>query len=241
MSSKDTRRPTYHVYEVAAIFWYTVPMDFSTLMIDLDDTVYPADSGVWQAIRQRIDLFVAEKFQLPMEDAIQLRHKLFLEYGTTMRGLQAAYHIDEDEYLAFVHHIPLSDYLKPDPDLADILRRIPQRKIIFTNADTAHARRVLAVLELEDCFDEIIDIKAIAPYCKPMLPAFEIALRRVGGPDPAGCVLVDDQIHNIRTARELGMFAVRVSAASPDPAANATIARLVELPAVLAIDPHRFN
>ncbi len=209
-------------------------MNFSTLLIDLDDTVYPADSGVWQAIRQRIDLFVAEKFRLPMEDAMLLRQKLFLEYGTTMRGLQAAYHIDEDEYLAFVHHIPLADYLQPDPELADILGRIPQRKIIFTNADTAHARRVLAVLELEDCFDQIIDIKAMAPYCKPMLPAFEIALRQAGDPVPAGCVLVDDQIHNIRAARELGMFTVRVSANPPDPAAHATIARLDELPAVLA-------
>lgn len=216
-------------------------MNFTTLLIDLDDTVYPADSGVWQAIRQRIDLFVSEKFQLPLDQAQQFRQKLFLEYGTTLRGLQTVYHIDEDEYLAFVHDVPLVDLLKPDPDLEQVLEQLPQRKIIFTNADAAHARRVLAVLGLETCFDAIIDIKAMAPYCKPMPPAFEIALRQAGVKDPAGCLLADDQVHNVRTARALGIYAVRVGAAEPDPAANATIARLADLPEVLPISDRRLH
>jgi pyrimidine 5'-nucleotidase len=209
-------------------------MNFETIFIDLDDTVYPADSGVWKAIRQRIDLFVAEKFALPPEEAARLRQKLFLEYGTTMRGLQAVYHIDEDEYLAFVHHVPLADFIQPDPALAAGLKQIPQRKIIFTNADVPHARRVLAVLGLQDCFEAIIDIKAMAPYCKPMPPAFAIALRQAGVQDPARCILVDDQPHNIRAARALGLYTVRVSAAGPDPEAHATIARLADLPAVVS-------
>lgn len=208
-------------------------MNFKTLLIDLDDTVYPANSGVWQAIRQRIDLFVCQKFQLPMEDAMRLRQNLFLEYGTTMRGLQAVYQIDEDEYLAFVHDVPLAQFIQPNPELAKVLKTLGQRKIIFTNADTAHARRVLTVLGLHDCFDATIDIKAMSPYCKPMAPAFEIALRLAGVDDPSSCVLVDDQPHNIRAARELGLYTVRVSATGPDPAAHATIARLADLPAVL--------
>ena len=186
-------------------------MNFTTLLIDLDDTVYPADSGVWQAIRQRIDLFVCEKFQLPWEEARQFRQKLFLEYGTTLRGLQAVYHIDEDEYLAFVHDVPLADFLKPDPALEQVLKQLPHRKIIFTNADTAHARRVLAVLGLEACFDEIIDIKVMSPYCKPMPAAFEIALQRAGVEDPAGCMLVDDQAPYVPKRLEEGGRILRLS------------------------------
>ena len=82
-------------------------MPYSTLFIDLDDTLYPADSGVWKAIRERIDLYVMEKFHLPLEDARVRRQELFLRYGTTMRGLQAEYQVNEDEYLAFVHDVPL--------------------------------------------------------------------------------------------------------------------------------------
>jgi pyrimidine 5'-nucleotidase len=217
------------------LFWYTHPMLFSTLLIDLDDTVYSRDSGVWQAIRQRIDLYVAEKFHLSLNEAVRRRQDLFLRYGTTMRGLQAEYSIDEDEYLAFVHDVPLTRFLQPDPDLCCMFRRYPQRKVIFTNADVHHARRVLTVLNLEDCFEQIIDIKAMAPYCKPMPTAFQIALTTIGETDPARCVLVDDSPNNIQAARALGLFAIRVGTSEPDPNANATISRLADLPEVFPV------
>jgi pyrimidine 5'-nucleotidase len=211
-------------------------MPISTLFIDLDDTVYPAESGVWKAIGQRIDLFVAEKFSLGREEAYERRQQLFFRYGTTMRGLQAEYAIDEDEYLAFVHDIPLNQYLAPDPNLARVLHRYPQRKLIFTNADVAHARRVLAVLGISDCFDDIVDIKRMHPYCKPMPGAFQIALETAGSPLPEECALFDDHAGNIRAARALGMSAIRVGALQPDPEASATIARLADLLSVLPLD-----
>lgn len=210
-------------------------MFFSTLLIDLDDTVYPVETGIWKAIRQRIDLYVAQHFHLPMEEARYLRQQLFQRYGTTLRGLRAEYQIDEDEYLGFVHDIPLSDYLQPDPALGKILAGYPQRRLIFTNADSRHARRVLDALGLAACFEDIIDIKVTHPFCKPMQEAFQIALQRCGEADPSRCVLVDDQALNVKAARSVGMHAIRVSA-TQDPEAHATIRRLIDLPAVLPVN-----
>ena len=207
-------------------------MRYSILFIDLDDTLYPADSGVWMAIRQRIDLYVMEKFHLPLEEARARRQELFLRYGTTMRGLQAEYHVNEDEYLAFVHDVPLVDFLRPNPGLCRMLQNYPQRKVIFTNADANHARRVLAVLGLSACFQQIIDIKAMAPYCKPMQEAFRIALKEAGEADPSRCVLVDDQAHNVRAAQAFGMHVIRVGPLETG-FETATIARLDDLPEVL--------
>jgi putative hydrolase of the HAD superfamily len=155
-----------------------------------------------------------------------------MRYGTTMRGLQAEYHIDEDEYLAYVHDVPLVQFLKPAPELAHMLAGYRQRKIILTNADTAHARRVLAVLGLDACFDQIIDIKGMAPYCKPMPEAFRLALAQSGESDAARCVLVDDAAHNVAGARDAGFFAIRI-APTLDTAAHATITHLADLPLVL--------
>ncbi len=207
-------------------------MVFSTLFIDLDDTLYPFESGVWQAIRARIDLYVALRFNMTSGEARILREDLFTRYGTTMRGLQAEYHIDEDEYLAYVHNVPLEQFLRPAPELAHMLASYPQRKIILTNADAAHARRVLAVLGLSECFEQIIDIKAMAPYCKPMPQAFRLVLEQSGEADPARCVLVDDSAGNVLGGRAAGFFVVRV-AAQADPAAHATIPCLADLPRVL--------
>lgn len=204
----------------------------TTLFIDLDDTLYPADCGVWMAIRGRIDRYVMETFHLSLTEARALRERLFLRYGTTMRGLQAEYRLDEEQYLAFVHDVPLADYLHPNPALCHVLRRCPQRKIILTNADTPHARRVLRALNLDDCFDGVIDIQALAPYCKPMQEAFRQALALSGESDPARCVLVDDQPANVLAAHAFGMQAILVGA----PRAGfdlPVISRLEDLPGVL--------
>jgi len=226
------RASTYQLCKAGGLFGILSRMDFSTLLIDLDDTVYPKESGVWQAIRERIDQYLVQHFQLTPVAARQLRQDLFMRYGTTMRGLQAEYQIDEDEFLAYVHHVPLGQFLQPAPELAHMLAGYSQRKMILTNADSAHARRVLAVLGLSACFEQIIDIKAMAPYCKPMPAAFGLALKRAGEADPARCVLVDDAAGNIEGGRAAGFFVVRV-ADEADPTAHATIARLADLPRVL--------
>ncbi len=208
-------------------------MAFTTFFIDLDDTLYPASSGLWLAIRHRIELFVAYKLNLPAEKADAVRRNLFSQYGTTLRGLQAAYHVDEEEYLSYVHDLPLSSYIGPDPSLKETLQSYPQQKVIFTNADTAHARRVLAARDLTGCFEKIIDIHAIQPYCKPMPEAFQIAFDLLGV-DPRQCVLIDDSLPNLVTAKSFGMRTVWISDKPPEPAADCSIPSVNELKLVLA-------
>ena len=205
---------------------------FTTLFMDLDDTLYPASSGLWLAIRQRIELFVAKKLNLPLEEALVVRHNLFIQYGTTLRGLQAAYQVDENEYLSFVHDLPLSDYFGPDLSLRETLLAYPEHKVIFTNADMSHARRVLAARELEGCFDKIIDIHAIQPFCKPMPEAFKIAFDLLGV-DPRQCVLIDDMLPNLVTAKSFGMRTVWITDKARELAADFTIPVVNELPKVL--------
>lgn len=205
-----------------------------TLFIDLDDTLYPADSGVWQAIRDRIDQYMHTVLGIPQAEVPGIRQHLFRTYGTTLRGLEATMHIDTLDYLRFVHDVPLSQYLQPDPDLRRVLTAYKLRKFIFTNGDRAHALRVLSVLGLSDVFDEIIDITMLSPYCKPMPEAFEIARQQTRYPLPVNCVLVDDAPRNLVAAHKLGFQTVLVGPAdrSTIPFASA-IDRLVHLPEVI--------
>jgi len=115
----------------------------TTLLFDLDDTLYHPSSGVWQAIGERINRFMAERVGIPAERVAALREQYFVTFGTTLNGLRANHGVDPEEYLAFVHDIPLDRLLAEDLQLQGMLALLPQRKVIFSNADRAHAQRVL--------------------------------------------------------------------------------------------------
>ena len=208
-------------------------MPYTTLFFDLDDTLYPPSTGVWDAIGDRINLYMQTRVGVPENEVSELREHLYRTYGTTLRGLTLTRGIDPHDYLAFVHDLPLRQYLTPDPRVRPLLSRYSQRKVIFTNADQAHARRVLDVLELADCFDQIIDVLDVAPYCKPMPGAFEQALRLAGETDARSSVFIDDAPHNLKAAREAGFYTIRVGSGAPNGCCHASIASLLDLPTVL--------
>jgi putative hydrolase of the HAD superfamily len=210
-----------------------MPMQFTTLFFDLDETLYPHGSGVWEAIAGRITLFMTERMGFQPEQVVSIREKYFREFGTTLRGLQTYHNVDMDDYLAFVHDVPLSGYIHPDPEVRSALASLPARKFIFTNADANHARRVLEAVGLQGLFDGIIDVHSIAPYCKPMPEAFELALKAAGSPAPGSCVLLDDQRRITRAGRGLGMYTILVGDANPGEDADAAMLHLAGLPALL--------
>ncbi len=208
-------------------------MTISTIFFDVDDTLYSADSGLWLQIKERIGLYMLEKLHIPAGQVPTLRRQYFEQYGTTLRGLQANYTFEVTDFLAYVHDLPLADYIQPNPALRPALEALPARKFIFTNADVNHARRVLSVLQVEDCFDGIIDVLAIDPYCKPMPQAFAIALQAAGASDPRECAMIDDLPRTTRAAREQGLYTILYGQAGPHPEADATLTDWSQLPGLL--------
>ena len=208
-------------------------MCFEVLFFDLDDTLYPKDSGLWQAIRQRIDQYLVEKMNLPKEIVSDLRKELFQKYGTTLRGLEQMFQVDEQDFLNYVHDLPLADYLQPDPKLRQTLGEYPQRKVIFTNADTNHANRVISTLGLDGCFDQIIDIRDIHPYCKPQPEAFDKALELANVKNPQECVMIDDSLRNLVSAKEAGLFTIQMGVQDCPPGVDASLVSLLDLPSVI--------
>jgi pyrimidine 5'-nucleotidase len=158
------------------------------------------------------------------------RHNLFINHGTTLRGLQIHYDVDPHEYLSFVHDLPLHQYLQPDPALRHMLLDIPYRRWIFTNSDKAHALRVMDILGISDCFEGIIDVWAMDPLCKPQQAAYTFALDAVGTPIPSCCALVEDSIRNLVPAHDLGFFTVLVGQNGLHPAVDRSLDAIHNLP-----------
>jgi len=208
-------------------------MRFTTLFFDLDDTLYPSSTGLWKAIKERMNLYMREHMGIPEKDVPVLREQYFKMYGTTLRGLQARHNVDTEDYLAFVHDLPLSEYLTPNPLQREIIASLPGRKLIFTNADVNHARRILAALQLDDLFDTVIDVNAVAPYCKPMPESFAIAQELADEPDPRKCVVIDDLPHTTRAALEAGMASILYGTDEPTAEASGVFTDWNHLPVLL--------
>ena len=204
-------------------------MHFKSLYFDLDDTLYPSSSGLWEAIRERMNTYMQKYINLPLPEIVRMRQDYLETYGTTLRGLQAHYEVDTDEYLAYVHDLPLEKYIQPNPELKQLLLSLPQRRWIFTNSDGNHATRVLKILGVEDCFNGIIDIRAVDFACKPDKIAYQRALEITGEDDPARCMIFDDAVRNLTPAHEMGFYTVLVGKNGVDPSIDRFIGNLSEL------------
>lgn len=208
-------------------------MKFTTIFFDLDDTLYPSHVGLWSAIKARMTDYMEERLRIPPAEIPALREKYYLQYGTTLHGLQKHHHVDVQEYLAYVHDLPLADYLTPDPALRSIIASLPTRNLIFTNADVHHAERVLSTLNLRDLFTAIVDVNAIDPYCKPMPESFDIAMKTAGETDPSRCVMIDDLARTTRAAKEVGLSSILYGGTMVNGDADASLSDWNELRGIL--------
>jgi putative hydrolase of the HAD superfamily len=183
------------------------------LLCDLDNTLYPPDSGLMPAVGRRMLRYIVECVDLPPDEAEQLKLQYYREYGTTMRGLILHHGIDPEDYLAFVHDVPLASYILPNPDLDAMLAGIPLRKAVFTNADGDHAVRVLDQLGVRHHFEWIVDVREFGFNSKPHPSAYQRILDVLGA-RPDECVMVDDAAENLAPAKDLGMLTVLVGDSS---------------------------
>jgi putative hydrolase of the HAD superfamily len=204
-------------------------MRFTTIFFDLDDTLYPSNAGLWGAIKNRMNDYMHKRMNIPAEEIPALREKYYLQYGTTLHGLQKHHNITVDDFLAYVHDLPLSNYLTPDPCQRSVIASLPTRNLIFTNADIPHAERVLAALNLRDLFFAIVDVNTVAPYCKPMPESFAIAMKLAGETDPSRCVMIDDLTRTTRAAKSAGMFSILFGETAMNGDANVSLSDWNEL------------
>jgi putative hydrolase of the HAD superfamily len=204
------------------------------LLLDVDNTLYPASCGVVDRVDALINRYLIERVGIDPAEVDAIRRRLWSDYGTTLHGLMHGHGIDADDYLRFVHAIELGDLLARDDRLAAMLRRIPLLKIAVTNGSAAHARGVLGCLGVRELFFRIYGLERLGFVPKPYVQAYHVLLADLHA-QGRDCILVEDRAVNLRAARQLGMRTVYVADGGP-PAADAdvSIASVLELEGALA-------
>jgi putative hydrolase of the HAD superfamily len=188
---------------------FETPPDFrhvNAWVFDLDNTLYPADCGLFAQIDRRMTEFVSELLCVPPDEARAIQKTYYGEHGTTLNGLMRLHDVDPELYLDYVHDIDLSS-LACDDHLGAALARLEGRRFVFTNGCRNHAARVLERLNLSKHFDDIWDIRMIGFRPKPDPMAYDIVLSGAGI-EPSCAAMFEDAARNLVPAHALGMTTV---------------------------------
>src|SRR5579863_7752769 len=181
----------------------------TTWVFDLDNTLYPPDSGIWPKIDERITLFLTELFGIDGLSARALHKHYYARHGTTLTGLGAEHVGLTERYLEFVHDIDRSA-LKPDPILAREVERLPGRKLIFTNGSRNHAILTAKQLGLDGLFEDAFDIVAAGLTPKPTAAAYDAFFERCQV-DPRAAAMFEDLARNLAVPKAKGMTTTLVT------------------------------
>jgi putative hydrolase of the HAD superfamily len=177
-------------------------------VFDLDNCLYPASTGLFELIDQRMGAYIQRLLDCDPQEARRVQKEHFHAYGTTLAGLMNNHGVDPHHFLEDVHAIPL-DRLSRNDRLAAALARLPGRRFVFTNGDEAYARRVLEAVGVHAQFDDLHDIHASSYRPKPDPQSYALMCERFGI-DPKRALFVEDMAANLRPAKALGMTTVWV-------------------------------
>jgi len=182
---------------------------FQNWIFDLDNTMYDINLGLFKKISNRITDFIMSKYSLDIDQAKKIQKEYYLKYGLTLRGLIVEKNLEPEEFLDYVHDVEHPE-LKKNDQLISKIRILEGKKIIFTNATSKHAEKILKILELEDDFDQIIDIKDLEYIPKPDKRSYKKLLEclNVNKENLNKTIFFEDTIKNLIPAKELGITTV---------------------------------
>ena len=178
-------------------------------VFDLDNTLYPAATRLFDQIEPRMTAYVMGALGVNEPEANRLRVKYWKTYGTTLAGLMREHGVDPGPYLHDVHQLDFS-VLSPCPELAAHIRALPGRRIVYTNGTAPYAEQVLEARGLSGLFDAIYGVEHAGFRPKPEREAFEAIFAR-DGTDPARAAMFEDDPRNLAAPHAMGMRTVHVA------------------------------
>jgi putative hydrolase of the HAD superfamily len=182
--------------------------EIDTWLFDLDNTLYHARYNLFDQVEVRIRAFIAQFLNISQDEAHVLQKQYWREHGTSLRGLMTLHACPPEKFIEYVHDIDVTA-IPASPELDTLLANLPGRKLIFTNGSQPHAQRVMDRLGVAHHFEGIYDIAAANYIPKPTVSVYEDLVKRFAF-DPRRAIMLDDMVHNLKPAHEMGMRTVWV-------------------------------
>ena len=172
-------------------------------IFDLDNTLYSSTANIFSKIDKKMCQFIIDELRVDEAEALKIKNKYFLEHGTTLNGLMKKHNINAERFLEFVHDIDYS-FLNKNEMLNNEIKKLPGKKIIFTNGSKKHAKTTIEKLGIKDNFSVIFDIVDSNYIPKPDIAPYKklISENRIKCSES---IFFEDIAKNLLPAHKLGM------------------------------------
>ena len=186
-------------------------------LFDLDNTLHNASASIFPAISANMNVFIGKVLGDGNAPATQAeidaaRLGYWRRYGATLLGMIKHHEVSAADFLRETHALDdLASMIRCERGLARLLRRLPGRKILLTNAPTRYSTDVMRHLGLRRHFSHHIAIENMQVHGQLRPKPSSLMLRRLlrkHGAAARRCILVEDTLANLRTAKQVGLKTV---------------------------------
>ncbi|AKZ24937.1 pyrimidine 5'-nucleotidase [Ralstonia pseudosolanacearum] len=184
-------------------------------LFDLDNTLHHASHAIFPQINRLMTAYVARVLGTDEATASRVRVDYWRRYGATILGMVRHHGVDPDDFLAQAHRFDdLRAMVRAERGLAQLLRALPGRKILLTNAPAAYAREVVRHIGLRRAFAREIAVehmwvhRRLRPKPDPLMLRRLLARERIA---PTRAILVEDTLSHLKRYRRLGLSTVWVT------------------------------
>ncbi|HEV7816832.1 MAG TPA: pyrimidine 5'-nucleotidase [Janthinobacterium sp.] len=183
-------------------------------LFDLDNTLHNASHAIFPAITANMNRYLARVLGdgVTPADAAAVdaaRQLYWSRYGATLTGMVRHHGVCAADFLHETHQIGgLADLVRSERGLGRLLRALPGRKILFTNAPTRYSRDVMRHLGVQRHFSHHVAVEAMQVHRQMRPKPSKLMLRRLlrrQKLDAGRCILVEDTLANLRSAKALGL------------------------------------
>ena len=180
-------------------------------VFDLDDTLHDASSHIFPIMNKAMTQYIMDTLDLDEHSAFKLRQHYWRIYGATLKGLMRHHGVDPYHFLCETHDkMDLENMVSIRKSLRHCLNSLHGRKVIFTNAPMNYALRVLNVMGIADLFELVFSVESTKFHPKPSVRGFKQLLRAINA-KASDCIMLEDNLPALMTAKRMGMKTIWVS------------------------------
>lgn len=180
-------------------------------IFDLDDTLHDASAHIFPVMNRAMTQYIMDHLDLDEHGAHRLRQHYWHIYGATLKGLMRHHDTDPHHFLHITHRLTdLPEMVIQVKQLRHMLQGLDGRKLVFTNAPRNYAFRVLEILGIADMFELVFSVESTQFHAKPSIRGFQKLLKSIHA-KASDCIMLEDSLPALMTAKRLGMRTIWVS------------------------------